>query len=110
MGPLEDIGPYTATVITTRKPDVDNVSDNKHEICSVLIGLLLLPVAFWTVCFMGLYIWAYRVPICVIGPMVIGFLACAHYGTNNRLIRRYGKHTLSERTRIARRLSDTKGV
>ena len=108
MGPLDDIGQYAGTTITTRKTDVDDSTDNKPGICSVLIGLLLLPVAFWVIAFIGLYVWAYRLPLCLIGLLVLGLWACAHFGTNNRLVKWHRKSRLSDEQRITikRRLSE----
>jgi fatty acid desaturase len=107
MGPLEVIGPYAGTVITTRKTDVP-ATNNPPNGTSILIGLLMLPLGLLALVFIGLYVWAYRFPLCLIGLIVIGLWACAHFGSNKPLIRWHRKNRLSDeqRARIERRLSD----
>ncbi len=111
MGPLEDIGPYAATTITTRNTDADSVTDNSPNATSVLIGLLMLPLGLLAITFMGLYVWAHRLPLCLIGLIVLGLWACAHFGSSKPLIRWRRRRRLSDeqRVRIERRLSDYKG-
>lgn len=104
MGPLEDIGPYANTMITTQKTDV---ADNKPGICSVLIGLLLLGPALWVLTFMGLFLWAHIgliAPVTLIGLM---FWACAYSRTHHKSFKLHWNHRLSddERATIKRRLN-----
>lgn len=107
MGPLEDIGPYAGTVITTRKTDVATPAA-PPDFGHVLIGLLLLPLGYASTIFIGLWVWAYLFPLCLIGLIVLGLWACAHFGSNKPLIRWQRKRRLSDeqRVRIERRLSD----
>lgn len=108
-GLLDDIGPYTATVITTRKTDVEPTTDNSPNATSILIGLLMLPLGLLALTFMGLYVWANRLPLCLIGLIVLGLWACAYFGSNKPLIRWQRKRRLSDeqRVRVERRLSDS---
>lgn len=106
MGPLDNIGPYAETTITTRRSDVDK-TDNKPGVFAVLIGLFLLGPALWVATFMGLFCWAYIGPISA--TAVIGLLlwACGHYGTNRSILDRFRYRTTEvQRAKIARRLLD----
>lgn len=108
MGPLEDMGPYVGTIITTRKTDVQSGADNPPGFCDVLIGLLLLPVGLSAGAFIGLFLWEYIGLICVIGLGVLGFWACAYYGTDHSLFghRKTEKLSDDDRAVLQRRLSD----
>lgn len=107
MRPLDDIGPYAETVITTRKTDANTRTDNSPGFGDVLIGLLLLCPALWVIAFMGLFLWAHIGIILVAGVIGLGFWACGHYGTDKRLLKLHRKPKLSddEHVRIRQRLS-----
>ena len=109
MGPLESIGPYAETTITTRKSDVAG-TDNRYGLFDAFIGIIIIGVTLPVVMFLGLLVWAHIGPVCLIGLVVLGFWTCARYGTNNRLLKCRRKSRLSDdnRKRIERRLSDTK--
>jgi len=105
MGPLDDIGPYAETVITTEKSDVQ--PDREYGIFAVFIGAYYVIGIWLTVTFFGLLIVSHIGLICMIGPIVIGYWTCAYYGNNSRLFKWQRKQQLSDsdRERILRRLS-----
>lgn len=107
MGPFEDIGPYaTMTIMTTQKSDV---TDNKPGGWYVVIALLLLGPAMWTLFFMGLFLWTHIGLISVVTVIGLCFWACGHYGTNRSILDRFRYRTTPEqRVRVSRRLSDIK--
>lgn len=109
MGPLDNIGPYAETTITTRESDVEPETDNKPGILSLIIGVCILGPCICIFVFMGLYIWAHIGPITVCVVIGLGLWACGHYGTERSILDRFRyRTTKSQRTKMARRLSDTK--
>jgi hypothetical protein len=102
------MGPYAETIVTTRKSDVGAGTDNGSGVFHLFIGLIGALAAYWIVAFMGLFILAHIGHVCVIGLGALGFWACAHYGTDRRIIKRRLKApTISDddRATIRRRLS-----
>jgi len=80
------MGLYAETMITTRKTDVEETTDNEPVFCDLLIGLLVVPLALSGVGLMGLFAWAHIgliIPIVIIG---LAFWACGHYGTKRSVL------------------------
>jgi hypothetical protein len=111
MGPLDDIGPYSETMITTRKTDVEEETDNKPGFIHIVIGVLLIGPTCMVLIFMGLFFFKNigLIVACVILGLCI--LACGYYGTNKSMFDRYRyRTTKAQREKIERRLSDIKNI
>jgi hypothetical protein len=103
MGPDMDYD-YSDMVIATRLSD--GKADGKAPgLETVIIGWIMLCVAFPITILMGLFVWHHIGPIAAAGIIGLGFWACGHYGTNNSLLRRLryrsrAKHCAKIRRRL----------
>lgn len=110
MGPFEDIGPYSETMISTRTTDVTYKTDNSPGFCDVLISLLLLPITLLVISFFGLFIWEHIGLLIVTGLAYLGLWGCDRHGQGNSLFKYCWKRRPSgaDRATIQRRLSGKK--
>ena len=75
---------------------------------TIVIGWIMLCVAFPTIIFIGLWVMAHSLEVGIYGFIGLGFWGAGHYGTNNSLVARFRYRTFTKRERliIARRLSE----
>lgn len=107
MGPLEGIGPYAETTITTRKSDANGAADKKGHFGHLVVWLLILGPTMWVTGFMGLFVSAHIGLIVPAGIIGLALWACVHYGTNDSLWARITyRTTAAQRETVQRRLSD----
>jgi len=106
MLPL-DTGPYAETVIGTKPSDGETTTDNEGGIKEVIIGCIAVILSIPLVTFMGLFIFSYLVLILIIGPIVVGFWACARYGTEYGILHRLRyRATKAGKAKAKARISD----
>lgn len=106
MLPL-DTGPYAETVIGTKPSDGEGTTDKQMGVQDIIIGIVAIAISIPLVLFMGLFVLSYLGLILVIGPIVVGFCACARYGTEYGILHRLRyRATKAGKAKAKARISD----